>query len=265
VKFFRWFVFVAAISLPLRAQDHTEEITKAEPSAHARAQAWFEQGQAAYSNGEYETAANLFRAVYEVTHAPAVLYDVAQAERLAGRCERALADYEEYVRVAPSDAPGDLTEKIAEMRRCAAPHSTAPPATAVPVAPKAPAQPGVKKDSSTHGRGTLRAVAYGSIAGAVACAALGTVFLIRANSYSARLDELNRPGARWEDRYASYESSMERNQDAALGFYIASGVLAAAATTILVFHWPTDVGASTASLSVLTLERGAGVSYRAGF
>ena len=258
-------MFVAAISLPVHAQDRAEETTKAEPSAQARAQAWFEQGQTAYSNGEYETAANLFRAVYEVTHAPAVLYDVAQAERLAGRCEQALSDYEEYVRVAPDDAPSDVAEKIAEMRRCAAPRSAAPPATQGRVAPKAATQPVVNKDSSTHGRGTFRAIAYGSIAGAVACAGLGTVFLVRANSYSARLDELNRPGARWEDRYASYESSMERNQNAALGFFIASGVLAATATTILVFHWPTDVGASTASLSVLTLERGAGLSYRAGF
>jgi hypothetical protein len=58
---------------------------------------------------------------------------------------------------------------------------------------------------------------------------------------------------------------MDRYNGAALGSFIASGVLAAAATTILVFHWPSDAGSTTASVSVRTQQHGAGLLYSLQF
>jgi hypothetical protein len=261
VNAFRWLVAVAALSSPVHAENETASGTpKRAPGPEERAQTWFDEGQAAYASGDYEIAAHLFRAVYEATQAPAVLYDVAQAERLAGRCAQALADYEEYVRVAAGEAPNDVAEKIAEMRQCIAREAKPPAATPAGHA-KAGASSASSRDTGGEERAALRATAYGSIAGSAVCAVLGAIYLVHANTASAHLDELDHPGAKWEERYVSYQSSMDRSNQAALGFFIASGVMAAAATTILVFKWPADTSVPKASVSVSLPLHGAGLSF----
>jgi hypothetical protein len=96
-------------------------------------------------------------------------------------------------------------------------------------------------------------------------AALGTVSLFRAHEASAHLDELGKQGGRWDERYASYQSSVDRNNLATVGFFVASGVLTAAATSILVFRWPGPASAAKSSFAVLTPEHGLGVAYGVRF
>lgn len=64
----------------------------------------FERGQAAFAAGEYETAITELKAAYAIEEAPILLYAWAQAERLAGDCERAIELYARFLATSPPDA-----------------------------------------------------------------------------------------------------------------------------------------------------------------
>ena len=68
----------------------------------ARARTLFLQGQIHYSLGEYDDAIALFRQAYELTGAPGLLFDTAQAYRLKGECSRAVEIYRHFLRLAPA-------------------------------------------------------------------------------------------------------------------------------------------------------------------
>jgi tetratricopeptide (TPR) repeat protein len=233
-------------------------------SSQERAQAWFEEGQAAYARGEFAIAAALFRAVYVATPAPEILYDLAQAERRAKQCKAALAHYEEYLTLEHGVAPNDVEEKVAEVRGCADKEEGAARSSTTKTELPPPAPAAEHPTQQSHDT-TLRAVAYGSIAGAVLTAAFGTAFLIHANSASQHLEELNTPGAQWDDRYAAYQSELDLNRAAAIGFFVASGVMAATATTLLLVRWPGETRTNTATIAVGPAGGGLGATCRLSF
>src|SRR4051812_27640544 len=73
----------------------------ADAARRARVERLFEQGQAHYDLAEYEDAIARFREAYELSSAPLLLFNIAQAYRLKGECARALPAYRNFVRVAP--------------------------------------------------------------------------------------------------------------------------------------------------------------------
>jgi len=219
--------------------DRTQYQAAAEVPASALrtelAEGWFREALEAYDRGDFEIAAHLFRAVYQATHSPEVLYDLAQAERKAGQCNDALAHYQEYVRLESRHAPHDIAGKIAEMRACAdrtQPRSEAtvalpPPSSLTPPEKRPPSRP-------NH---TLRVVAFGTAAGAVVSAALGGLQLLEARSARNGLESIQ-GGDEWNAQYASYEDTLERANRAAAGMFITAGVLAATATVTFVLSRP---------------------------
>jgi len=64
----------------------------------------FERGQAAFAEGEYDKAITELKAAYAIEEAPILLYAWAQAERLAGDCERAIELYARFLSTAPPEA-----------------------------------------------------------------------------------------------------------------------------------------------------------------
>jgi tetratricopeptide (TPR) repeat protein len=125
-----------------------------------------ERGLAAYGLSHYAEAANEYEKAFSLKPDPALLYDAAQAHRLAGHRDRALQLYENYLHVFNPDAKQreDVQRKIAELKAQesapatdATPKSTAAPAPAAePVGPfsKAP----VLKASIPHFEGTCPTV-----------------------------------------------------------------------------------------------------------
>src|SRR5262249_34851212 len=61
----------------------------------------FNQGQVHYSLGEYDQAISEFRAAYQLSSAPGLLFNIAQAYRLKGDCRQALEVYKHFLRLAP--------------------------------------------------------------------------------------------------------------------------------------------------------------------
>src|SRR4051812_14843514 len=73
----------------------------AEGGNEKEARELFTQGQLHYSLGEYDEAIVQFRRAYELTAAPGLLFNIAQAHRLAGQCKRAIDVYRHFIRLAP--------------------------------------------------------------------------------------------------------------------------------------------------------------------
>jgi tetratricopeptide (TPR) repeat protein len=95
--------------------------TVAADDGGANPRALYQEGARLYNLGQYEEAVRAFEAAYAISGAKPLLFNIAQALRLAGpsHCERALRTYEAYLREdAAASNRDEVEERIAEMRRC---------------------------------------------------------------------------------------------------------------------------------------------------
>ncbi|HVV81727.1 MAG TPA: tetratricopeptide repeat protein [Kofleriaceae bacterium] len=74
------------------------------PADRDRARREFERGQAAYAAGDYRTAIEAYIAAYRLAPFPELVFDIGQAQRLAGHDGRALEAYQMYLQEAPTGA-----------------------------------------------------------------------------------------------------------------------------------------------------------------
>ena len=87
-------------------------------SAQPRAEDLYAEGQAAYDRADYPAAAAKWQAAYDLSGESGLLFNLAQARRLAGDCTRALATYRHFVRedADPTSEQhklaGDLTREL---------------------------------------------------------------------------------------------------------------------------------------------------------
>ena len=121
----------------------------AEPSAARQA---YDEATAAFGLGHYAEAAEKYETAFSLRPDPALLYDAAQAYRLAGNRPRALELYRNYLRLYPDRQNAEearnqvaaLTKAIEEEKALPpSPPVAAAPATALPppVAPPAVSPP----------------------------------------------------------------------------------------------------------------------------
>ncbi len=113
-----------------------------EPSAARQA---YDQATAAFGLGHYAEAAEKYETAFSLRPDPALLYDAAQAYRLAGNRPRALELYRNYLRLYPNRQNAEeartqvaaLTKAI-EDEKSAAPPVASSPAPAVGATPVPP-------------------------------------------------------------------------------------------------------------------------------
>lgn len=123
--------FPCALALLLLLSSATARA--AEPSTEARR--LYAEGKAEYAQGHYLEAVALFERSYALSESPALLFNMAQAHRLAGpeHCGDALSLYKSYLAAQPdAENKREVDERIAELADCK-PAQTAAPAAA-PVA-----------------------------------------------------------------------------------------------------------------------------------
>src|SRR5687767_12112847 len=77
---------------------------------------------AAYNIGQFEEAAKHYEQAYRLVLDPALLFNIGQSYRLAGRPERAIPAYKAYLRTAPANASnrGQVERRVAELERIVA-------------------------------------------------------------------------------------------------------------------------------------------------
>lgn len=102
---------LALVLLPAFA--HAAEGDAAEAKLH------FERGTSAYALGDYAQAAVEYESAFKRKPDAALLYNAAQAHRLAGHKERALQLYESYLNVfgAQIENREDVTRLVLNLRR----------------------------------------------------------------------------------------------------------------------------------------------------
>jgi tetratricopeptide (TPR) repeat protein len=144
--------WVAAAALTLAPRP-----APAYPTAPQRAAArqHYERAVTHFNLGEFADAAAEFREVYKAAPQAALLYDAAQAYRLANDRDKALFFYQSYLRSEPTTPHRDEIEKrIRELSPNAPPApATVPPAESKPGVPipakAAPSSPDVKPTVAT--------------------------------------------------------------------------------------------------------------------
>jgi tetratricopeptide (TPR) repeat protein len=86
--------------------------------AEQRARARYRAGMVHYGLGEYDAAIGEFKAAYEISQAPRLLYNIAQTYRLKNDYAEAATFYSNYLRFVP-DAPNraEVEQLIADMQK----------------------------------------------------------------------------------------------------------------------------------------------------
>jgi tetratricopeptide (TPR) repeat protein len=97
----------------------------------------YTEGQAAYDRADYPTAIARWRASYEISGEPGLLFNLAQALRLSGDCPGALSTYRKFVAADPD--PTSEQHRLAEdlARELDATCDEPPPISIAPVEPPA--------------------------------------------------------------------------------------------------------------------------------
>lgn len=96
------------------------------PPLNAQAQAHFDKALAAYSAANYHAASVEFELAYNVDARRELLFAWAQAERLAGNCDRAVVLYRRFLDQGPS--PEEAAKAGRQIERCRGPAAQAPAA-----------------------------------------------------------------------------------------------------------------------------------------
>ena len=92
--------------------------TQARADDRTAAREHFIKGSKDFDLGLYDDAIKEYMAAYEVKSDPALLYNIAQAHRLAGRASEALRFYKMFLVKVPDAANGDeVRAKIAELQK----------------------------------------------------------------------------------------------------------------------------------------------------
>jgi tetratricopeptide (TPR) repeat protein len=81
------------------------------------AKSLFTRGRTAYALGRFADAAELFEKAFELKQDPAILYNAAQAHRLAGDKKKALVLYQNYLRLFGEQAnSAEVERRIVELK-----------------------------------------------------------------------------------------------------------------------------------------------------
>ncbi len=96
----------------------TPEPGQPTPDASAQARELFLRGQSAYSQGDYDTAIESWRAAFELDARPLILYNLSQAYERAGLVAEATQTLERYLELTPGTDPNIATarNRLASLR-----------------------------------------------------------------------------------------------------------------------------------------------------
>jgi tetratricopeptide (TPR) repeat protein len=207
------------------------------PREEAQARELYKKGMTHYQLGELDKAIEEFKQAYEITSAPALLFNLAQVHRMKKNLPDALYFYKMYLRLEPNagnrkDVEGLIAEtqarldeeeraKQQQQQQQVAPVVVTPPPAPVPV-PEVRAAP-----RATHWKAklwsgvALAAVGLGALAGGIALGA----------SAASDADQLARASAQGTNSYNGPNQALYRDgqnaQAASTALYVTAGALVA--------------------------------------
>jgi tetratricopeptide (TPR) repeat protein len=229
-----------------------------------KARALAEKGRTYHEAGDYEAAVAAFKEAYVLAPSPGLLFNIAQAYRLAGNCDDASWMYRRFLDTNPFGSQRKLAEQhLASVEKC----STGTFRVAAPTPPKLDAKPPdpkleIRREDKADQRSD-RFKKIGVIAGVTGVAALATaaVFAVDAKNASDTVEATYRQGGRWAD-IADIDARGKRDATIAAAFGIGGGVIAASGVVLFMLgrHYE-----SAQHIAVAPGARGGQVSLHWGF
>ena len=173
-------------------------LAAAEPAQDA-AREHYRKGEAAYDRHEYDRAIDEFQQAYNLSTAPALLFNLAQAHRLHGDWAEARDLYRSYLRESP-DAPNraDVQTRIDEMDHKLVPVKAAAPVRLAPrAATHTTPQWTQPQDVESHPGRTLKIAGIATGVSGLALVGAGLYYGVRADSYSDQVTQLSKNKGEW--------------------------------------------------------------------
>jgi len=217
-----WTLIAAQLASPAaRADDAAAAPASRRDDSDARR--LYDEGLTFYRRGQYDQAITKLGQSYDRSHAPDLLYDLAQAHRQKGDCAAALDLYRRYLASGPAEAARDRTRAlIAKTERCAvvpppkeeapagalrtAPSSLLAPPPATTPSPLIGARAAGPAAAATTKHGTLRRrVALATGLASIALASLTGYFAWRTSQASSAVSNDFKPGMQWNGTEADRE------------------------------------------------------------
>jgi len=255
----------AAQPAPRPSPTPTTDRAQTDDQKRAEAKALYEQGLSHYNLGEFDQAIASFRKSYELTQAPGLLFNIAQAFRLKKDYEQATYFYTTYLRLQPDAANrADVEARLAEMQQTIeeqkklekkppigtiAPEGTTattptttvtpPPAPTTLAPPSAPMTttmpaPGSPRDESGAGGKSLKTAGYVTAGAGAALVITGLVFGEMAKSAEKDLNQLSANMGTWTAAQQDKYDAGKRNNTIAIVSFIAGGAAIATGGTLWV-------------------------------
>jgi len=235
------------------------------PLAHAESEAerLYNQGQQAYEALRYDDALVAWERSYALSKLPALLFNIAQAQRLRGKpgdCTKATANYRKFISLAPKSSERPTAEGfIAELAPCVEQESKPQPAPTIP-APEAVTPPSSSPTPVTlnEGGGKGKRFAGYAVGGAgVVLVVTGVYFGAKARRLGNEVSDDCADGCDWnlvKDKDAEGKSA-ETTQ------YVLYGVGLAAIAAGGVLWWMGNTEAKSSTIAVTPAPGGAALSW----
>ncbi len=213
----------------------------------------FRLGKQAYDRQEYARAAELFTRCHARSGDPSLLFNIAQAERLAGDCAAAAGHYRKFLAEVPdaSNRP-DAEAKLADMERCVAARSPDSPPPPAPVAVASVA----REPEASPAAGASSAGLWVAGGGGLALG-VSAFFWYRAWDADRELDELFADGGVYDAHHQDLADRIDTSRTLAI---VTGAVGAAAIAGGLVYHFalrPRRVGAEEPRVGLVPTAGGA--------
>lgn len=193
-------------------------VLEAQGLAAPSAEELFSAAQSAYDNADYTTAIAKWTQSYELSGAPGLVFNIAQAQRLEGACVDALATYKRFIEIDPKSEKRTLADDfVRELEpKCGA---KAHAATA-------------DLSSTTPGR-PLKIAGLVTGGGGMALVATGLLF---GRSASTLSDEVSRACSQICDWSAQQDKDARGRRDATTGYVLDAVGVAAIAAGAFMYH-----------------------------
>jgi tetratricopeptide (TPR) repeat protein len=242
------------------------------PLAHAESEAerLYNQGQQAYEALRYDDALTSWEKSYALSKLPALVFNIAQAQRLRGKpgdCTKATASYRKFISLAPKSNERPQAEGfIAELAPCVeqeakpAPAPVVPPPQVVAPTPQQPALVMPVREGGGGGKGK-RFAGYAVGGAGIVLVATGVYFGAKARRLGDEVSDECRDGCDWnlvKDKDAEGKSA-ETTQ------YVLYGVGLAAIAAGGVLWWMGNKEASSSNVAVTPTQGGAAISWSGGW
>lgn len=181
-------------------------VASAEPTKEdvQKAAELFDKGRRHFDIAEYANAISAWKTAYLLSNEPLLLFNIAQAYRLAGDCAQANRFYLNYKRVQPK--PANQSELDSAMGKCAGVEPATTDTTTPPIKPIEPIKPiaskpePLRKPIDTGETDPGRKFRISGILIVGVGGAAGIVALVSAFQANRKADEISgtQPGTEWD-------------------------------------------------------------------